>query len=621
MIKMNKITKSYGNINVLDGFSYTFHKSGFVLLFGKSGCGKTTLLNILAGVVEYENGYICYENNVHRKTFSSNNIAYITQDISFIDFLTVKENLELASTDDALINDLLVKFNLIEKINNYPETLSGGEKQRLSIIRALAMEKKIILLDEPTSALDKMNSTNLFEIIKIVSKDVLVVCSSHDKKALDYADDVIDFTKIDSYKTDEQIVEDSTSEKREIQGKRKLQPYFNLWYKRNVAHRKSSIVFLVVLTISIMAISLCDTPRRKYENNVENTYHINQFKYITQTLDDEILNNIRENKNVCEVVLSYAGSVPVEVNYETLQIISDYDLTADTLPFEKKAFPLADRIKYGSYFTDKNQVILSLDKANSIGRPESLIGKTINVELYNKKIDLEIIGVFDEFNEFEKQYFRASNITINESGNYFINSKLTNDFEQDESFFMYGKREYIVYCTSFQKMDEVYNNYYTENNKESFIYADIDGSIKNLFEALFYIVFPFVIMIILVTSLFYYQSQKITFTYSRTIFSELVFLGYANKDIKNSLVRGNLKDITKVFFISMAVAIPIIAFCNMMNSMLYIIPFQIFSFNLLLTVILYIIVCALSITMALFNINAITKSGWYNISIKQRDIL
>ena len=113
MIKMNKITKSYGNINVLDGFSYTFHKSGFVLLFGKSGCGKTTLLNILAGVVEYENGYICYENNVHRKTFSSNNIAYITQDISFIDFLTVKENLELASTDDALINDLLVKFNLL----------------------------------------------------------------------------------------------------------------------------------------------------------------------------------------------------------------------------------------------------------------------------------------------------------------------------------------------------------------------------------------------------------------------------------------------------------------------------------------------------------------------------
>lgn len=621
MIKMTGITKSYGNRILFNAFSYTFPKSGFVLLFGKSGCGKTTLLNILAGTVEYEDGSICYKNNTYKKVFSSSSTAYITQDASFINFLTVKENLELASTDDELIKKLLVKFNIIDKINNFPDTLSGGEKQRLSIIRALVMKKNVLLLDEPTSALDEANSINLFEIIKMVSKEILVVCSSHDKKALDYADNVIYFSNLESYKTNEQILESSTDEKCEMLSKRKLQPYFNLWYKRNSVHRKSSVVFLIILLISIMAISLCDTPRKKYEDNVEHTYHINQFKYITQTLDDKTLNHIRENKYVNEVVLSYAGSVPVEVNYETSQIISDYDLTADTLPFEKQSFPLVDKIKYGSYFTDKNQVILSFDKANRIGEPEELIGKTMTLELYNKKIDLKIIGIFDKFNEFEKQYFRASNITINESGNYFINSKLTEEFEKDENFFMYGKREYIVYCTSFQRMDEVYNNYHTENNKDSFVYADIDGSIKNLFEALFYIVFPFVAMIIIVTSLFYYQSQKITFAYSRSIFSEFMFLGYTGKDIKKCLVLGNLKDITKIFLIAMLLSIPLISLCNMLNSVLYIIPFQIFSFNVLLTAVLYSIVCVVSVSMALYNINVIRRSGWYNISIKQRDII
>lgn len=620
MIEMTGIKKSYGDRNVLNEFSYTFPNSGFILLFGKSGCGKTTLLNILAGTIEFEDGNVCYENRNYRNIFSTNDVAYITQDVSFIDFLTVKENLELASGDNILIKKLLKDFNVLDKINNFPDKLSGGEKQRLSIIRALLMNKSILLLDEPTSALDEINSINLFEIIKAVSKDVLVVCSSHDKKALAYADNVIDFSKIEAYKTNN-LTDSSINKKRDVIDKRKLQPYFNLWYKRNSVHKKSSIVFLIVLLVSIMAISLCDTPKRKYQNNVEHTYHINQFKYITQTTNDDILNQIRDNKYVSEVVLSYAGSVPIEVNYETSEIISEYDLTADTLPFGKKSFPLSHKIKYGSYYTDKNQVILSLEKANSMGNPEDLIGKTMSLELYNKTYDLKIVGVFDEFNEFEKQYFRASNITINESGNYFINSKLSQEFENDESFFMYGKREYIVYCTSFQRMDEIYNMYFTENNKESFVYADIDGAIKNLFEALFYVVSPFVLMIIIVTSLFYYQSQKITFAYSKNIFSEFMFLGYTDKDIKRCLVRGNLKYVTKLFLIATALSIPLIALCNMFNSIYYIVPFQIFSFNLVLTAVLYLIVCIVCFAMALYNIHVIRKSGWYNISIKQRDII
>lgn len=624
MLIVDSISKSYGKQIVINNFSYEFPNKGLITLFGRSGCGKTTLLNIIAGTISFDEGRISYNGVSYKKNFLIKDIAYITQDASFIDFLTVKENLELSSTDNNLIISILKKINIFDKINDYPSTLSGGEKQRFSIARALLMKKSIILLDEPTSALDKESTYKVFDLLKELSKEILIICSSHDKNVLLYSDDIIDFSKLYKYKQtcSKKDTHISYSNKTAIcEKKRKLYPYFNLWYRRNNNQRKTNIALVFIILLSVMAISLCDTPNNKYLNNIENTYHINQFKYTTTKVSDTVLEKISKDKSVKEITLSYAASVPISVDYETSTIIGDYNLTVDTLPYKYDAFPFVDNIIYGSYFTGENQVILSFEKAKEFGNPKDLIGKNINLQLYDKDCTLKVIGVFDRFNEFQRQYFKASGISINDSGNIFINSKLTSNYINNTDFFMYGQRTYIIYCNSFKDMCEVFSRYYISSENIRFTFADIDGSIKNLFDIMFYVIFPFVVMTIFITILFYYQSQKIVFAYNKHIFSEFIYLGYRINEIRNAIVLKNFLELTKRFIISTFVAIPIMIVINKINSIFCIVPFKIFSFNYILFIILYILVCIAGIIMAYYNLYVIKKSGWYNVLISNRDII
>jgi ABC-type multidrug transport system ATPase subunit len=148
LIQCDNIYKKYAFDEVLIGFSYSFPNTGFVLLYGESGCVKTTLLNILAGITDFDKGEIIFKNETYHKRVDldkvSCHIAYITQDPHFIDYLTVLDNLKLCSTDDEHIKALLYEFGLADKKDNYPNTLSGGEKQRVAIIQALLSEKNIL---------------------------------------------------------------------------------------------------------------------------------------------------------------------------------------------------------------------------------------------------------------------------------------------------------------------------------------------------------------------------------------------------------------------------------------------------------------------------------------------
>lgn len=148
IINVTNLTKKYNLYDeyVLKNFNYSFHETGFYVLFGPSGCGKTTLLNILYGLTEYENGGIELGNEKYINKIptdvSESYMAYLTQENYFVDYLTVKDNIELCSDNEEKINKLLKKFKLEDKINLYPKNLSGGEKQRLSLLQALLKQKK-----------------------------------------------------------------------------------------------------------------------------------------------------------------------------------------------------------------------------------------------------------------------------------------------------------------------------------------------------------------------------------------------------------------------------------------------------------------------------------------------
>lgn len=151
MITLKNINKKFSHQEVLCDFNYDFSDTGFYLLYGPSGCGKTTLLNIIAGIWKFDSGEAYYYDESFEKAGSSyfDQITYITQDAYFVDYINILDNLKLCEQEEEKIQKVLQQLHLEHVKEQYPSTLSGGEKQRVAIARSLLLHHKIILLDEP----------------------------------------------------------------------------------------------------------------------------------------------------------------------------------------------------------------------------------------------------------------------------------------------------------------------------------------------------------------------------------------------------------------------------------------------------------------------------------------
>ena len=208
MITLKELTKVYKNANdaaALGGVSFTLGERGLVFFTGKSGCGKTTLLNIIGGLDSLTDGDMLID-GVSVRDFSSaqydsyrnSRIGFIFQEYNLLDELTVAENIALAlelqngKATAERINTALESVDLAGCGDRKPDQLSGGQRQRVAIARALVKSADIIIADEPTGALDSENSRQVFEILKRLSRERLVIVASHDSAAAEeYADRII----------------------------------------------------------------------------------------------------------------------------------------------------------------------------------------------------------------------------------------------------------------------------------------------------------------------------------------------------------------------------------------------------------------------------------------------
>lgn len=183
---VNDIVKIYDR-PVLNHITYTFYSGKIYVIKGVSGCGKSTFLNILAGLETSYKGKIEY-NSMPSKP----QIGYMFQNSLLIAQLTIRENLNLISGDNALILQLANELGIGELLDKFPNQLSGGERQRVAIVRSLLRRPHIILADEPTASLDRANSEQIARLINgLRAPNRIIIVATHESCFDQYADEVI----------------------------------------------------------------------------------------------------------------------------------------------------------------------------------------------------------------------------------------------------------------------------------------------------------------------------------------------------------------------------------------------------------------------------------------------
>lgn len=240
MLQLKNIVKDYVSgdttVQALKGIDITFRDSEFVSILGQSGCGKTTLLNIIGGLDQYTSGDLIINGKSTKKykdsdwdTYRNHTIGFVFQSYNLIPHQSVLSNVELALTLSGVSKaerrkraiEVLEKVGLGDQIHKKPNQMSGGQMQRVAIARALVNNPDILLADEPTGALDSATSIQIMELLKEISKDRLIIMVTHNPELAEkyssrivrlldgkVTDDTMPYEQ-----TDSRVTENSTSKR------------------------------------------------------------------------------------------------------------------------------------------------------------------------------------------------------------------------------------------------------------------------------------------------------------------------------------------------------------------------------------------------------------------------
>lgn len=211
MLEVKNLRKKYTTkngviTNALDDVSLTFPETGMVFILGKSGSGKSTLLNVCGGLDKPDSGEIIIKGKSSKDftaqdfdSYRNTYVGFVFQEYNVLNEFSVEENIALAlelqnkKRDKAVIDKILADVDMREFALRKPNTLSGGQKQRVAIARALVKSPEIIMADEPTGALDSSTGKQVFDTLKNLSKEKLVLVVSHDRDfAEQYGDRIIE---------------------------------------------------------------------------------------------------------------------------------------------------------------------------------------------------------------------------------------------------------------------------------------------------------------------------------------------------------------------------------------------------------------------------------------------
>lgn len=453
MLKIEGLVKKYNKRVILNSFNYEFEDVGFYILKGRSGSGKTTLLNILAYQIKYDDGNITYPDSV-RNIYKD--ITYITQDSCLFDDLTFEKNIELInkiqsnSPNKEVIDNILAKLNIDSLKSSLVSTLSKGEKQRLSIAIALMNDSKVILADEITSAVDKENKEIILNLLKELSKDRLVILSTHDDTIINsFNDCIIDFDnlKIYQYKVNNLNKEIRKDKKYQLNLSTRINISFNMLHKQKSRKLYSYVIFFLIMLMLSFSLNLNSINKNKII--VEDITNNNISYVLTQNMDKSKLTNFKDNLyNVGNGIK--LSQIKTDVSYDfyvintlvldnTLDdnqiILTDYSLSLikeyNILDFDDLNDTLGKNIKINNvcvtikdviltdYLSqDKDYIFNNLDCYYSLGYISSNLYNKINfdnnniyyIKLDNINIDKLLVLIFEQDGDIiYKNYREVSN--------------------------------------------------------------------------------------------------------------------------------------------------------------------------------------------------------------------
>ena len=263
MLKLVNITKNYDvgdneSVRALQGINIEFRKNEFVSILGQSGCGKTTLLNIIGGLDRYSSGDLIISGRSTKEykdrdwdTYRNHSIGFVFQSYNLIPHQSVLSNVELALTLSGVSKSerrkravaALERVGLGNQINKKPNQMSGGQMQRVAIARALINDPEILLADEPTGALDSETSEQIMELLKEVANDRLVIMVTHNPELAErYSTRII--RVLDGKVIDDSDPYDSSSEVKEEEAA--AEPL-----KKRKKKKGTSMSFFTALSLSL----------------------------------------------------------------------------------------------------------------------------------------------------------------------------------------------------------------------------------------------------------------------------------------------------------------------------------------------------------------------------------
>jgi putative ABC transport system ATP-binding protein len=187
LISLMDVSKQFKDdervFNILENVNLNIEEHTISIILGSSGSGKTTLLNIIDGIESITSGSLTKKENLK--------VGYVTQYANYIDELTVEQNLMLSiynQKEKANIRDLCELFDCTYLLRKKPSHLSGGEKQRINIVRTLLMKPELIILDEPTASLDHDNKFKVISFLQTIFDEgnITFIIVSHDQEVVDY---------------------------------------------------------------------------------------------------------------------------------------------------------------------------------------------------------------------------------------------------------------------------------------------------------------------------------------------------------------------------------------------------------------------------------------------------